>query len=86
MTVLNEAPPEVEQILVAGYRRMPPAEKLQRVVNLNRALDQLAEARIRATYGADIPKREVNLRLAALRLDRQTMISVFGWDPEKKGY
>jgi hypothetical protein len=86
MAVLNEASPEVERLLIDGYARMSPAEKLQRVSVLNRALDQLAEVRIRETYGVDIPRREVDLRLAALRIDRQTMILVFDWDPEEKGY
>ncbi len=71
---------------MAGYRRMSPAEKLQQVVFLNRALDQLAGGRIRETYGADISQREMNLRLAALHLDRQIMIRVFDWDPEEQGY
>jgi hypothetical protein len=86
MKGIDDTSPEAERVLVAGYRRMSPAEKLQQVVQLNRALDQLAEVRIRETYGADIPQREVDLRLAALRLDRQTMIRVFDWDPEEQGY
>ena len=30
--------------------------------------------------------REKFLRLASLRLDRETMIEVYGWDPEEEGY
>jgi hypothetical protein len=81
-----DTPPAVERVLVEGYRRMSPAEKIQRVLALNRALEQLATARLRTQYGTDLPEREVRLRLAALRLDRQTMIDVFSWDPEEKGY
>jgi len=33
-----------------------------------------------------VPERELRLRLAALRLDRETMIGVFNWDPEVQGY
>ncbi len=46
----------------------------------------LSAGRIRAQYGPDISERELKLRLAALRLDRQTMIDAFGWDPVVEGY
>lgn len=81
-----DTPPEVEEILLEGYRRMSPAEKLRRVAELNRATQAMAAARIRSRYGPDLGERELRLRLAALRLDRATMIEVFGWDPEEKGY
>ena len=81
-----DTPPEVEELMLDAYRRMTPAEKLGRVVELSRAAEAMAAARIRATYGPDLPERELRLRLAALRLDRETMIEVFDWDPEEKGY
>ena len=81
-----DTPPEIEQILIEGYRRMSLAEKLQRVCDLNHMVETMAAARIRQQYGPDLPERELRLRLAALRLDRETMIEVFGWDPEEKGY
>ena len=81
-----DTPPEVERILIDGYRRMTPQEKLRRVLELNEMAEQMAAARIRAQYGPDLAPRELLLRLAALRLDRETMIEVFGWDPEEKGY
>jgi hypothetical protein len=81
-----DTPLDVEEILLAGYRRMTPAEKLRRVEDLNCAVRQLALARIRRQYGPDLSEREQRLRLAALWLDRDTMIRVFGWDPEVEGY
>ena len=81
----SDTSPEAEAFLIEGYRRMSPAEKLRRVASLNRALTQLAAARIRARYG-DIPDEEMRLRLGALRLGRETMVRVFGWDPEEKGW
>lgn len=83
---LSDTPPEVEEILLEGYRRMTPTEKLARVMDLNRAAQEMALARIRATYGPDLSKREERLRLAALWIDRETMIRAFGWDPEVHGY
>ena len=71
--------------MIEGYRRMSPAEKLQRVVDLNRAVESLARARLRAQYGPNLSEREENLRLASLYLDRDTMIRAFDWDPEIKG-
>lgn len=82
---LSDTPPEIERVRIQGYRKMSPAEKMARVAELNDAIRHLALARIRSQYG-DIPEAEQRLRLAALRLDRQTMVRVFGWDPEKEGY
>ena len=82
---VSDTPPAVERMLIEGYRQMSPAQKLERVAALNRALDQLARARIRAQYG-DVSEREVRLRLGALRLDRRLMMDAFGWDPHVHGY
>ncbi len=84
--LFSDTPPEMERVLIEGYRAMTPRQKLERVVALNRALDQLARARLRAQYGDELPEREIRLRLAALRLDREVMIKVFGWDPHEHGY
>jgi hypothetical protein len=65
---------------------MTPAEKARIVADLNRAVRELAASRIRSRYGPDLPERELRLRLAALWLDRETMIRAFGWDPEREGY
>jgi hypothetical protein len=84
-TGISDTSPEAREILDEGYRRMTPTQKLQRVESLNRALVTLQKARIRAQYG-DIPEEEMRMRLGALRLGRETMIKVFGWDPEEKGW
>jgi hypothetical protein len=64
---------------------MTPAEKMKRVNELTKAVQQLALIRMRQQYG-DIPEREQRLRLASLWLDRETMIRVFDWDPDVMGY
>ena len=81
----SDTSPAAERVLIEGYRRMSPTEKLERVFSLNRMLEQLQRARITAEYG-DIPEREMRLRLATLRLGRETMIKVFGWDPDEMGW
>jgi hypothetical protein len=76
----SDTSPDAEAFLLEGYRRMSPAEKLQCGASLNRAVVQLASARIRAQFG-DVPEREMRLRLGSLWLGRETMVEVFGWDP-----
>ena len=83
---LSDTPPEVRKVLLEGYRRMSPQEKMRRVLDLNRTVEAMAAARLRRQYGPDLSERELQLRLAALRLDRGTMVEVFGWDPEVEGY
>jgi hypothetical protein len=85
MPVPSDTAPDVERLLIKGYRGMTPAEKLGRVAALNHALVALATARLRAQYGADLSQRELRLRLAALRLDANLMRDVFGWDPAVHG-
>jgi len=80
-----DSPPKIQKILIDGYRRMTPQQKLKRVNELNKSIQQLALARIRWQYG-EISEREQKLRLASLWLDRKLMIKVFGWDPKIKGY
>jgi len=85
LTYPHDTPPHIQKILIAGYRNMSPQQKLKRVSELTRAVQQLALARIRKHYGI-CSEREQQLRLASLWLDRDTMIKVFQWDPQKEGY
>ena len=76
--------PDAERVLVRGYRRMSPAQKLRRVVALTQGAQQLAMARLRLRYPGE-SERRLQLRLAALWLDDDTMRAAFGWDPEREG-
>lgn len=68
-----------------AYRRMTPAERLRVACELSVACRELARAGIRSRHpGA--PEAEIRLRLAALTLDRETMIRLFDWDPRQRGY
>lgn len=82
---MNDISPRILQFLIEGYREMDPWKKMKRVSELNKAAQQLALSRIRKQYG-EISEQEQALRLASLWLDRKTMIRVFNWDPQKKGY
>ncbi|MEK7484729.1 MAG: hypothetical protein AABZ60_10415 [Planctomycetota bacterium] len=76
----------IEHVLLEGYRRMTPQEKLNCVVSLNDAVRQMATSRIKAQYGPSISEQELNLRLASLWLERDLMLKVFSWDPLEEGY
>ena len=81
----SDTPPAVERLLIDGYRRMSAGAKLRRVASMNRALEQLARARLRARYGPALSERELRLRLGALRLDPDVMRDAFDWDPRVHG-
>jgi hypothetical protein len=85
MGEIQDTPPHIQEMIIEGYRRMSPQEKLKRVSELTKAVQQLALARIKKQYGP-ISEREQQLRLASLWLDRETMMRVFQWDPREKGY
>jgi hypothetical protein len=55
------------------------------VNSLTRACQELAVAGIRLRH-PNAPEREIRMRLAALWIDREVMIRVFGWDPQSEGY
>ena len=76
---------EIELRQIEAWRVMSAAQKLAVVSQLTLAAEELAAAGIRERHpGAS--GRELELRLGALRLDRDTMVRVFGWDPETEGY
>jgi hypothetical protein len=81
----NDTPKHIQKILVEGYRKMSPQQKLKRINELTRAVHQLALTRIRNNYST-YSEYEQKLLLASLWLDRDTMIRVFRWDPLEKGY
>jgi hypothetical protein len=81
----NDTPPEIERILIEGYRGMPAWRKLQQVAELTTLVTQLAMNDVRGKHPyAD--EREIKLRLASRWLDPELMRQAFGWDVEKEGY
>ena len=69
---------DAERILVERYRRMSPADKLRIFSQLSRTTQQLALAGLRRRFPEASP-RELELRLAATRFDRETLRAAFGW-------
>jgi len=64
------------------FRKMSLAERVAIFRGINSAMHQLARIGIGLRFPNASPE-EVFLRLAATRLDRETMIRVYGWDPEE---
>jgi hypothetical protein len=83
--IMSDTSPAIRKMLITGYRKMSAQQKLKSVSELTKAIQQLALARIRKQYG-NISEQKQQLRLAALWLDRETMIRVFHWDPKSEGY
>lgn len=86
MKLLSEdTPADVERILIEGYRKMTPEQKLERVFGLRAALQELTAAVIRQQR-PDADERELRLRVASRSIPRELMVAAFGWDPEVEGY
>lgn len=66
-TQSSDTSPEVEALLIAAYRRMTPAEKLDRVWSLRRAVHERARVGIRLRH-PEADEREVDDRLVDLLL------------------
>jgi hypothetical protein len=81
----NDTDAAVEAILIEGYRRMSPAEKLERVRALTQAVQSLALADIRRRH-PHASEREQALRLASRWLEPDLMLRAFGWDVREAGY
>ena len=68
------------EVFIELQRKMTPGEKLACVLESSAMMMALAEAGVRRLY-PHASDREVFLRAAARRLDRDTMIRAYGWDP-----
>jgi hypothetical protein len=80
----RDTDPRALEVFLDLHRKMPVSDKLQSTLGMMEMLWNLAETGVRQMYPrAD--DREVFLRTAARRLDRQTMIRVYGWDPRVHG-
>ena len=84
-TLSSDTSPEVERIMIEGYRKMSAWKKLKQVGEISQLVRQLAMNDIHRRYPmAD--DREMKLRLASRWLEPELMKKAFAWDPEKEGY
>ncbi len=84
-SIPDDTDPAIRAVLVEGYRRMSPAQKLERVRQLTRAVQELALADIRRRH-PNANEHEQSLRLASRWLEPELMVRAFGWDPREVGY
>ncbi|HEY3414422.1 MAG TPA: hypothetical protein VGM51_15395 [Armatimonadota bacterium] len=84
-TQSRDTHPEIERLLIEGYRRMSAAEKMRCVQQLNFTVWELAASSVRKMHpGAD--EREVALRVASRTIPADLMRKAFSWDPEIMGF
>jgi hypothetical protein len=77
----EDTDPKALEVFLQLHRDMTPGERVARVFELNAFQEGLQRSSVRSMY-PDADEREVFLRVAARRLDRETMIKVYGWDPD----
>jgi len=81
----EDTQPEAERVLIQMLRPLPAWRKLEMVGQMTLACRELALAGLRRRYPTASPQ-EMRRRLAALLLDRETVLRVYGWDPNQEGY
>ena len=75
--------PETWKVFVDLQKKLTPTQKLETAFALSDSLWSLARANVELQH-PEAQEREIFLRTAARRLDRATMIKVYGFDPADK--
>jgi hypothetical protein len=74
-----------ERRLIELTRQMPDEKKLRLVFSQIETGRQLALAGLKSRY-PQASSEELKKRYAALVLDRETVMKIYGWDPQREGY
>jgi hypothetical protein len=77
----EDTDPAALEVFIELYRRMTPGQRMTRVFELTEFQASLQRASVRSMY-PDASEREIFPRVAARRLDRDTMIRAYGLDPD----
>ena len=80
----SDTDPKALQVFLDIHRKLPAARKVEMVFEMTEMVLAAAKAGVRMQY-PNADEREVFLRATARRLDRETMIRVYGWDPLEHG-
>ena len=83
--LLSDTDPEAERVLIRLAREAPPWKKCEQIVAATMACRELAMVGLRGRY-PEANEEELVRRLAAVVLDREDVIRVYGWDPKIEGY
>ena len=81
---IQDTDAEAHRLLIELARRTPVWKKFAQVAATTETCRAFAKAGIRRRY-PNATQDEIGRRLAAVVLDRETVIKVYGWDPEKEG-
>jgi hypothetical protein len=81
----NDTHPKIEAMLIEGYRKMSPSQKLERVRALTRAVQEFALVDVRRRH-PNADAREQALRVASRWIEPDLMARAFGWDVREVGY
>ena len=74
-----------ERKLIELTRALSDEKRLNLLFSLIETGRQLSLAGLKSRYPQASPE-ELKKRFAALVLDRETVMKVYGWDPKKEGY
>jgi hypothetical protein len=77
----SDTDPQALEVFSSVQRAMNPAQKIQAVFQQIELLHSMAAARERQLH-PEAGEREIFLRVVAHRLDRETMLRVYGWYPD----
>ncbi len=77
----EDTDPKALEVFLDLHRRMTQHERTSRIFEMIAFQDGLQYSSVRHLYPA-ADEREVFLRVAARRLDRELMIRAYGWDPD----
>lgn len=78
----SDTDPKALKVFIECQRKLTPGQKIQLVFDQNRFIHKLTEAHERRLH-PDADDHEIFLRVIAHRLDRETMLRVHGWYPER---
>ena len=79
----EDTDPAALEVFFQLHRDMTPHDRASRVFEMIAFQDGLQQASVRQLY-PEADDREVFLRVAARRLDPETMLRVYGWNPDLK--
>ena len=78
---VSDTTDRAREVCLNALRAMPVSQKIATVFQLSEVVWQLSEAGVRKIF-PEAGDREIFLRTAARHLDRETMVRVYGWDPD----
>lgn len=80
----NDTDAQAERVYLRLLREAPSWRKAAMIDALTQSCQELAAAGVRMRHpGASTC--EIRMRVAALWLDRETMVRAFDWDPAREG-